>query len=104
LADFLNPLLGYGELAISSLTSKSSSSTLGSSAFALNPNLEAHFAHTVGASYYIGTAPYAITFTAAETKDLCQVVRKIFVKNMIVQLNRFLNEFLAHQQVLFVWG
>lgn len=98
LSDFLNPLLGYAELSISSLTSKSSASLLGSSAFALNPNLEAYFTHTIGSSYYLGTAPYAISLTAAETKDLCQIVKKIFVKNMIVQLNRFLNEFLTQQQ------
>lgn len=99
LSDFLNPLLGYTELSIASFTSKLSSSTLSSSAFGLNPNLEVYFTHTIGSSYYIGTAPYSMIFTTSEAKELCQIVKKIFVKNMIVQLNRYLNDYLTHHHV-----
>ena len=97
LADYLNPLLGYTESSLA--PSKSSCSHVINSSFQLNPNLEAYFANTIGSSYYSGSAAYTIVFTSAETKELCQIIKKLFVKNMIVQLNRYLNEFLTHQQV-----
>ncbi len=94
LSDFLNPVLGYQELSLTS----SRRATLCPSSLALNANLEGHFTHSIGSSYYMGTASYALALTAAEIKDLCQIVKKIFVKNMIVQLNRYLSEFLSQQQ------
>jgi hypothetical protein len=97
LADYLNPLLGYTESSLA--PSKSSCAHVINSSFQLNPNLEAYFTNTIGSSYYSGSGAYTIVLTSAETKELCQIIKKLFVKNMIVQLNRYLNEFLAHQQV-----
>ena len=97
LADYLNPLLGYTESSLA--PSKSSCANLMNSSFQSNPNLEAYFTNTIGSSYYSGSAAYTIVLTSAETKELCQIIKKLFVKNMIVQLNRYLNEFLTHQQV-----
>lgn len=98
LADFLNPLLGYSELSISPLTSTSSYSSL--SSFAFNPNLDAYFTYTIGSSFYNGSANYAIVLSISEIKELCQIIKKIFVKNVISQINRYLNEFLTIQKVL----
>ena len=98
LSDFLNPILGYSELSISSLTSNSSSSSSSSSSLPKNPNLEAHFTYTIGSSFYNGTSNYAIVLSNSETKELCQIVKKLFVRNVIAQLNRFLNDFLQQQQ------
>ena len=98
LADFLNPLLGYSELSITALTSTASYSSLSSSSFAVNSNLEVYFTHTIGASFYNGSADYALVLTNSETKELCQLVKKLFVKNVITQINRCLNEFLLQQQ------
>jgi len=92
LADFLNPILGYNELAMSS-------SSLLASSFALNPNLEVYFTHTIGSSYYNGTAPYSLILNTNELKDLCQLIKKLFVKNVISAINRNLNEYIAQQQV-----
>ncbi len=92
LSDFLNPILGYQELSLS--TSRAS---LCPSSLALNANLETHFTHSIGSSYYMGTASYALALSTSEIKEFCQIVKKIFVKNMIVQLNRYLNEFHQHQ-------
>ena len=93
LADFLNPILGYNEsLNLNSLNSSASS-------FALNPNLEAYFMHTIGSSFYNGSAPYSLMLTTSEIKELSQIIKKLFVKNVITQINRHLNEFIAIQQV-----
>lgn len=99
LSDFLNPILGYSELAITSLTTSSSFSSLSSSSFAHNPNLEAYFTHTLGSSFYNGSAPYALVLSNAEIKDVCQLIKKLFVKSVINQMARYLNDFLTQQQV-----
>jgi len=105
LADFLNPLLGYNELALISLTSNSSSGGSGGgnggASFSFNPNLESYFMHTIGSSYYYNGSNnnYSILLTNNELKDLCQIVKKLFVRNVISSINRNLNEFLVQQQV-----
>lgn len=92
LADFLNPILGYNEpLNLNNINSSTS--------FALNPNLETYFMHTIGSSFYNGSAPYSLVLTTSEIKDLCQTIKKLFVKNVITQINRHLNEFISTQQV-----
>ena len=98
LADFLNPLLGYSELSITDLTSTTSYSSLTSSSFAFNANLEVYFTHTIGSSFYNGSSDYAIVLTNSEIKELSQLVKKLFVKSVITQINRCLNEFLLQQQ------
>ena len=98
LIDFLNPLLQYSELSITALTSTSSFSSLSSSSFALNPNLEVYFAHTLGSSFYNGSSTFALALTHAELKDLCSLIKKLFVKNLINQINKYLNDFLTSQQ------
>jgi len=99
LADFLNPLLGYGELSITAFASTSSNSSLSSSSFAFNSNLEMYFTYTIGSSFYNGSANYAILLNNNEIKELCQIIKKVFVKNVISQINRYLNEFLTLQKV-----
>lgn len=99
LADFLNPILGYSELTITALTSTTSYSSLSSSSFALNPNLELYFTNTIGSSYYNGSSSHSLILTSAETKELCQLIKKLFVKSVIGQINKYLNEFLAQQEV-----
>lgn len=99
LSDFLNPILGYSELAITSLTTASSFSSLSLSSFAQNPNLESYFTHTLGSSFYNGSAPYALVLTTSEIKDVCSLIKKLFVKGVINQINRYLNDYLIQQQV-----
>jgi hypothetical protein len=99
LADFLNPVLGYSELSITALTSKSSNSSQSSSSFAFNPNLEAYFMSTIGSSFYNGSSNYAVVLTNSEIKELCQLIKKLFVKSTINQINRYLNEFINISQV-----
>lgn len=99
LSDFLNPILGYSELAITSLTTASSFSSLSMSSFAHNPNLEAYFTHTLGSSFYNGSAPYALVLSNGEIKDVCNIIKKLFVKSVINQIARYLNDFLTQQQV-----
>ena len=102
LADFLNPLLGYNELALIPLTSNSSGGGgNGGASFSFNPNLESYFMHTIGSSYYYNGSNnnYSILLTNNELKDLCQIVKKLFVRNVISSINRNLNEFLVQQQV-----
>ena len=98
LSDFLNPLLSYSELSITALTSTSSYSSLSTSSFAFNSNLDIYFTNTMGSSFYNGSADYAIVFTNSEIKELSQLIKKLFVKNVISQINRSLNEFLLQQQ------
>lgn len=99
LSDFLNPVLGYSELSITSLTTASSFSSLSSSSFAHNPNLEAYFTHTLGSSFYNGSAPYALVLSNSEIKDVCQLIKKLFVKSVINQIGKYLNDYLTQQQV-----
>jgi hypothetical protein len=99
LADFLNPVLGYSELSITALTSKSSNSSQSSSSFAFNPNLEAYFMSTIGSSFYNGSSNYTVILTNSEIKELCQLIKKLFVKSTINQINRYLNEFINSSQV-----
>jgi hypothetical protein len=104
LSDFLNPYLGYGELPVTALstttaTSTTSSSNLSHSVFCQNPNLEAYFAHTIGSSFYNGQAAYALQLSPVELKELFQLIKKLFVKSIINQINKYLNDFLTQQQV-----
>jgi hypothetical protein len=123
LADYLNPILAYNDLSptffsinsassISGLSSnslQSNTSSLGSGiksssrfscthSFANNPNLESYFLHTIGSSFYNGSGLYTLQLTSSELKDLCQIVKKLFVKNVIGQINRHLNEYLTNEQ------
>ncbi len=98
LVDFLNPLLQYNELSITALTSTSSYSSLSSSSFTLNPYLETYFAFTMGSSFYNGSSCYALLLSTNELKDLCSLIKKIFVKNLISQINKHLNDYLTQQQ------
>lgn len=101
LSDFLNPLLGYGELSITSLTTSSSNSLHLSSSFCLNPNLDAYFMHTIGSSYYNGQSAYALQLSIPELKELFQLIKKMFVKSVINQINKYLNDYLTQQQVIY---
>jgi hypothetical protein len=103
LADFLNPVLGYSELSITALTSKSSNSSQSSSSFAFNPNLEAYFMSTIGSSFYNGSSNYVVALTNSEIKELCQLIKKLFVKSTINQINRYLNEFISTGQVYSIY-
>lgn len=99
LADFLNPVLGYSELSITALTSSSSYLSLPSSSFALNPHLDVYFDCTIGSSYYNGSAPYALCLASSELKELYQIVKKLFTKSSISQINKYLNEYLISLEV-----
>jgi hypothetical protein len=55
--------------------------------------------HTIGSSFYNGSAPYSLMLTTSEIKELSQIIKKLFVKNVITQINRHLNEFITIQQV-----
>ncbi len=99
LADFLNPLLGYSELSITSLTSSSSYLSLPSSSFALNPHLDVYFDCTIGSSYYNGSSAYALCLASSELKELYQITKKLFTKGSITQINKYLNEYLISLEV-----
>jgi hypothetical protein len=102
LADFLNSILQYSELNVTSLTSTASYSSQLSSAFVLNPNLEIYFCNTIGSSYYNGSSSnYTLLLTNSELKELCQLIKKLFVKCLINQINKYLNEFLTQQHVIY---
>jgi hypothetical protein len=119
LADYLNPILAYNDLSptffattsansVSNLSSttvqlNASSSVVGAKfscthSFASNPNLENYFLHTIGSSFYNGSGTYTLQLTSNELKDLCQIIKKLFVKNVIGQINRHLNEYLTNEQ------
>jgi hypothetical protein len=99
LADFLNPMLGYSELSITALTSSSSYLSLPSSSFALNPHLDVYFHFTIGSSFYNGSSPYALCLSSSELKELHQIVKKLFNKGSIGQINKYLNEYLLSLEV-----
>ena len=92
----LNPLLGFNE---------TTATTSSNASFSFNPNLETYFMHTIGSSYYYNNnngstnKNYSILLTNGELKDLCQIIKKLFVRNVITSINRNLNEFLVQQQV-----
>ncbi|CAF0782495.1 unnamed protein product [Brachionus calyciflorus] len=97
LADYLNPILGNTELNIADTKQNSSFSSLLSSSLALNNNLEQYFAYTIGSSFYNGSGIYSLVLNSSEIKEICQLLKKLFVKNVINQINRYLNDYIATQ-------
>lgn len=101
LADYLNPFLGNTELNINQHIKNINNSTLIASSFALNSNLEQYFKFTVGSSFYNGLGTYSVVLSQSEIKDLNQILKKLFNKNLINQLNRYLGDFINLREVLF---
>lgn len=101
LADYLNPFLGHTELDINQLIKNIDNSTLNASSFALNSNLEQYFKYTVGSSFYNGLGTYSIVLSQSEIKDLIQILKKLFNKNVIYQINRYLGDFINIREVIF---
>lgn len=103
LADYLNPILGDAELNANQVIKTMNHSAPISSSFALNSNLEQYFKHTIGSSFYNGLGIYTLVLSSSEIKELCQIMKKLFTKNVINQMNKYLVDFLNLREVNFLF-
>lgn len=101
LADYLNPILGNIEIGFNQVIKKNENTDSTASSFVLNPNLEQYFKYTIGSSFYNALSSYTLVLSHGELKDLCQILKKLFTKNVINQMNRHLIDFIASREVIF---